>query len=408
MTEKVEKTPEYLQLLDDLSKDLGLGKDGDMVKRVADTMFERIEKMQPEQKRKFSTAMGLEQKQEDKPIKRLGEFCQAVWAKEHNISSIRGKSTETIIKALGESQGSTGGFLMYEQFKPELQKLVIEDQVVRPRARTIPMAMETVLIPRIVDTTHATTIHGGVKGTYGAEAGALGTGDPSIGQLRLLAKKFSDYILVSNELLMDSPISVEPLLGVLMREGLGFFEDVDFLTGAGGDRPLGVLSSPALISTTRTTTSHLKYADAVNIWSRLFPSSQKRAVWVYSPDAFPDIAQFAVVVGTGGSSVWINGAGNGNTAVDAPPMFLFGRPMVCSEKVPALASAGSLGLYDFSYYLIGDRMQMALTTSDQVAFASDQTAFRIIERLDGQPWIASALTPHNGGSTLSAFVTVAA
>ena len=174
------------------------------------------------------------------------------------------------------------------------------------------------------------------------------------------------------------------------------------------DRPVGVLASPALISTTRTTTSHLKWADAVNLWSRIFPSSQKRAVWVYSPAAFADIAQFATVVGTGGSSVWISGAGAGNTAVDSPPMVLMGRPMICSEKVPTLGTAGDLGLYDFSYYLIGDRMQLSLTTSDQVAFATDQTAFRIIERLDGQPWIASALTPYNGGDTLSAFVTVAA
>ena len=404
----MEKTKEYTDLLEELRKDLGPGKDGDIVARVQEAVFKKLESLPEDTKRKFSSAMGLTEKVEEKPIKRLGDFAQAVYAKEHNLTSIRGKSTENIVKALGESQGSTGGFLLYEEFKPELLKLIIEDQVVRPRAKIIPMAMETVLIPRIVDTTHASSIHGGIKGTWGAEAGALGSGDPAVGQVRLLAKKFSDYVTVSNELLMDSPISVEALLSTLLREGLGFFEDADFINGTGADRPVGVLASPALISTTRTTTSHLKWADAVNLWSRIFPSSQKRAVWVYSPAAFADIAQFATVVGTGGSSVWISGAGAGNTAVDSPPMVLMGRPMICSEKVPTLGTAGDLGLYDFSYYLIGDRMQLSLTTSDQVAFATDQTAFRIIERLDGQPWIASALTPYNGGDTLSAFVTVAA
>jgi hypothetical protein len=54
-------------------------------------------------------------------------------------------------------------------------------------------------------------------------------------------------------------------------------------------------------------------------------------------------------------------------------------------------------------------MQMALTSSEHVAFASDQTAFRIIERLDGQTWINSALIPNNASAnTLSAFVSLAA
>ena len=57
-------------------------------------------------------------------------------------------------KALGESQGATGGFLLYDEFKPELLKLIIEDQVVRPYARIVPMAMETILFPRIVDLSH--------------------------------------------------------------------------------------------------------------------------------------------------------------------------------------------------------------------------------------------------------------
>jgi hypothetical protein len=37
-------------------------------------------------------------------------------------------------------------------------------------------------------------------------------------------------------------------------------------------------------------------------------------------------------------------------------------------------------------------------------FGNDQTAFRLIQRVDGRPWIQSAITPANGGSTLSPFV----
>ncbi len=338
-------------------------------------------------------------------VRGLAGFAKAVYQREHSMGV-----PDAIAKAMGESAGATGGFFVPIEFRPELLKLVIESQVVRPRATTIPMATDTMWIPRIVDTSHVTTIHGGVLGTWQAEASTLAQGDPAAGQVQLIAKKFSDYVLVSNELIMDSAISIAPLLGVLLREGLGFFEDASAIHGTGSGQMLGFMNAPCLISATRTTTSHIVYSDVLNMFSRMLPSSLNNAVWVASPSAFPDIAKMSLAVGTGGSAVWIT---NYTTAVGAPPATIFGRPLIISEKLATLGTLGDIAFCDFSYYLIGDRMQMALTTSEHVAFATDQTAFRIIERLDGQPWIASALTPHNlgtapsAGFTLSPFVTLA-
>lgn len=338
-------------------------------------------------------------------IKALAGWAKSVYMREHSMGI-----SEAIQKAMGESSGSTGGFFVPIEFKPELLKLVIESQVVRPRATVFPMATDTMWIPRIVDTTHRTTIHGGVTGAWTAEGATIGQADPAAGQVQLIAKKFSDYVLVSNELIMDSAIAIPALLGVLLREGLAFFEDASAIHGLGAGEMLGFMSAPCLISSTRTTTGHIKYDDVTNMYSRMLPSSLNNAVWIASPSAFPDIAKMSLAVGTGGSAVWIT---NYTTAVGAPPATIFGRPLIISEKMAALSYLGDIAFCDFSYYIIGDRMQMALTTSGHVAFASDQTAFRIIERLDGQPWIASALTPHNLGSatgavTLSPFVTLAA
>ena len=332
----------------------------------------------------------------------LAGFGKAVYMREHNMGV-----PEPVAKALGEVQGSTGGFLVPYEFKPELLKLIIEDQVVRPRAQVVPMATDTLWYPRIVDTTHATTVHGGIKGTWTAEAGTLGTGDPAFGQMQLIAKKFTDYVSVSNELLADSPISIAPLLGNLLREGLGFFEDHDMIWAKGAGQVIGIMNSPCLISATRTTTSHIKYDDIRNMQVRLFPSSYKRAVWVCSPGALGDILNMSLAVGTGGNGVFIANI-PGQSAAQDFPMTIFGRPLVISEKMADLGTAGDLLLADFNYYIIGDRMSLTLTSSEHVAFATDQSAFRVIERLDGAPWIDSALTPNNGGSTLSAFVTLAA
>jgi len=112
-------------------------------------------------------------------------------------------------------------------------------------------------------------------------------------------------------------------------------------------------------------------------------------------------------VGTGGGPIWIGSYG-GPSGADTPPMTILGRPVIFTEKVPALGTTGDIGFYDLSYYLIGDRQQVEVAASDQFAFQNDQTAYRIIERVDGRPWLQSALTPHNGsGNTLSAFVQLA-
>jgi HK97 family phage major capsid protein len=144
------------------------------------------------------------------------------------------------------------------------------------------------------------------------------------------------------------------------------------------------------------------WENVVKMFARMLPSSLGRAVWVASIDTFPELATMAQSVGTGGSLVWMN---NG---VQGPPMTILGRPIIFTEKSPSLGNAGDLSFVDFGFYLIGDRQVMSAMSSPHYRFQNDETAFRIIERVDGQPWLPSAITPKNGGSTLSPFVNIAA
>jgi HK97 family phage major capsid protein len=97
------------------------------------------------------------------------------------------------------------------------------------------------------------------------------------------------------------------------------------------------------------------------------------------------------------SGQYINGTGK-------PIMTLLGLPIVVSEKARAVGTAGDINLVDFGFYLFGDRQAMSARQSEDFRFQNDVTAFRVIERVDGRPWLASAITPQNGGATLSPFV----
>ncbi len=71
--------------------------------------------------------------------------------------------------------------------------------------------------------------------------------------------------------------------------------------------------------------------------------------------------------------------------------------------MPTLGTTGD-GLYDLSFYAIGDRQDFRIDTSNSVRFTTDETVWRFVERVGGQPRVDSAFTPANGGATLSPFV----
>jgi HK97 family phage major capsid protein len=174
---------------------------------------------------------------------------------------------------------------------------------------------------------------------------------------------------------------------------------VAFLAGTGVGEPLGVLGAPGRIEITRAAGDLIDFPDVVAMFSRMLPDSLGRAVWVASIDTLPQLLTLHAepVAGQPVSPlIWMN---NGSVA-GAPPFSIFGRPLILTEKVPTIS------FVDFGYYLLGDRMTATMMASEHYRFQQDKTAIRVIERVDGRPWITTPLTPKNGSATLSPYVTV--
>jgi len=301
---------------------------------------------------------------------------------------------------------AAGGFLVPEILRAELLRVALETAVVRPRARVIPMDSARVPFPAIDSTSHASSVFGGLTGTWIEESGTIGESEAKFGRVVLQAAKLATSCDVPNELLQDSIVSFAALIEQLMPEAIAWYEDVAFITGNGVGQPLGVLNSAALVTVTKETgqtADTIVWENLVKMYSQMLPGSLGRAVWVANINTFPELATMSLSVGTGGSAIWLNNGVNG------PPATILGRPLILTEKVPTIGGAGSgkdISFIDFGYYLIGDRMQMRAESSPHFHFSTDQTTFRIIERVDGRGWLMSALTPANSSTTLSPFVTL--
>ena len=303
-------------------------------------------------------------------------------------------------KDMSGATGAGGGFLIPAEFRADLQAAIAERSIVRGRATVIPMARRQVDIP-VVDQTGTTAAvphwFGGMTFYWAEEAGAKTETDAAFRQISLVAHKLIGYTRASDELVDDSAISLAAFLaGPLgMAGGVAWMEDYAFLRGTGAGQPLGVINAGCTIVEGRAAANAVALDDIIDMLEHFLPGG--RGVWVASQSVLPSIYTLNGPAGNP-SYVWIPNAS------EKAPGTLFGYPLVFSEKPPALGTRGDIGIYDLSYYLVGDRQATTVESTKYDRWSYDQTSWRVVHRVDGQPWLSTWLTLQDGASTVSPFV----
>ncbi len=306
------------------------------------------------------------------------------------------------IKApLAEASGTTGGYLVPPQFIAELLQLAAEDAIVRPRAYKQPMSSRTAQIPFLDQTTAQTAgrsaFFGGVVANWVGEAGALTETEPTFRLMELVAHKLAGYTLSSTEEQEDSAIGLEQLLKTLFSKAIAWYEDYAFLRGDGVGKPLGILNSPAAISVSRAGgASTFTFADLGAMLKRAPSQSMDKLIWIMHQTVIPQL--FALLQANSTQVTFLT------NVRDKPQWQLLGYPIIFSEKLPALGTAGDVMLCDFSMYVIGDRRALEIASSEHFKFTNDQMTWRFTYRVDGQPWLNNPITLADGTNTISPFI----
>jgi HK97 family phage major capsid protein len=345
-------------------------------------------------------------------FRNAGDFLRTVWHRNTDTSDERQakmRKLAEIRNSFGSTVPADGGFLIPETLRAELLQVALENAIVRPRATVIPMESLRVPIPMIDSTTNATSVFGGIVCYWTEEAAQLVESQASFGRVVLDAKKLTGYAEIPNELIADA-VAFNSFFEQKFPVALAWYEDVAFLLGSGVGEPVGAINCPASVNVAAEAgqpTATIVWENIVKMYARMLPASLSTAVWIASIDTFPQLATMALSVGTGGSAVWLGGTSPVGGASASPPMTILGRPVIFTEKTSPLGTAGDISFVDWSYYLIGDRQAMQVDSSPHYKFGNDKTAFRIIERVDGRPWLQSAITPRNSANTLTPFVQLA-
>lgn len=307
--------------------------------------------------------------------------------------------------AMGEASGVTGGYTVPPDFYNQLLAIIEESTFIRQHAFVQPMASATLQFPYLdITTAQAAGISpffGGVQMNWTAEAQTRTETEPAFKMMELKANELSGYSVSSNILLQDAAFGLEAFLMQLFGRAVAWFEEFAFLQGNGVGKPQGMLTAGAAIAVTRTTAgAHVVYNDVATMWSKLLPSSVNEAIWTCSPSVIPQLLQLQ----DGANRAIFISIDQG--ATQRPIWRLLGAPVFITEKVPALGTKGDLMLLDCSKYVIGDRMQIEIAASEHVNFLTNQMTWRVVERVDGQPWMEKPITLQDTVTQVSPFVVL--
>ncbi len=301
---------------------------------------------------------------------------------------------QQLSNAYSEGDPSTGGFLVPEEVRSTLMQMALEKSIVRQNATVITMGSLTTKIPFVDATTNVGSVFGGMVFYWIGESQSITPTNAKFGNVKLEANKLVGGARVPNELWADAP-ALRAWLDQTAPTGMGFYEDVAFINGNGVDQPLGVRKATSKVVVPRATLDDLSATDLYKMYSRMLPSSLGSAVWLVNQSVLPKL--FALSTGTGGTPLGVVNIAN------TPVMTILGRPMIVTEKVSQFGQTDDIMFVDWSYYLIGDRQAISVDYSEHSRFMNDETEMRLIERVDGRPWVQSPITPLNG-DTLSPYV----
>lgn len=298
---------------------------------------------------------------------------------------------------LGE-QGIYGGFAIPTQQRTDILTAMAENSIVQPRAQVVPMASRLVdwlALDLSQGAAGVSAFFAGVRVYYTEEMNNITESQPKFRNIQLHAREMAGYAEIPNGLIRDSAISMEAFLRGPNSFGgaLGWQKDYDYIRGNGVGRPLGVLNCPAKLLVSRNTASTFKFVDAVTMASKMVMG--RSPVWLINQSVMPQLFQ---MVDGATNNIWLpNAAGGG-------PQSLLGWPIIWTEKLPALGTAGDVMLVDWSWYIVGDRQEVTMDIDRSYKFQANATAFRALIAHDGQPWLNNYITLADGSTTVSPVV----
>lgn len=337
----------------------------------------------------------------------LGEQLLAVVNAGRQGGTIDPRLFNAAASGLNETVGSDGGFLVQQDFVPELMAATDAAAILAPKCRIQPISANanSIKINGVDETSRATgSRQGGIRFYKADEADEATKSKPKFRKIELNLHKHIGLCYLTEELLADAA-ALEGYIKAMFPSEAAFLKDDLIYRGTGDGEALGILNAGCLVTQDKENgqkADTIVAENVINMSSRIFASSFLNANWYVNQMCLPQLYTMSIAVGTGGQLVYVPAGGLSG----APYGTLLGRPVIPIEQASALGDVGDIVLADMNGYILSEKGGIRTETSIHVRFLQDEQVMKFVMRLDGQPLRATALTPYKGTPTLSHFVAL--
>ena len=136
-----------------------------------------------------------------------------------------------VLRALVEGTDAEGGYLVPDELRAEVFRILPDTAVMRRLARILPMASDTLLLNSLTARPVA---------YWTAEYASKSTTSAEFGQTTLNANDLVCLLPVSDQLIADANINIVQFIIELFAEAIAGAEDSAFFTGSGTGQPRGI------------------------------------------------------------------------------------------------------------------------------------------------------------------------
>ena len=362
-----------------------------------------------------SRSVEVTEDEEDKRTKdgvwsSLGEQMEAVWRAAQPDAKVDKRLSTRAASGASEGVGTDGGFLVQTDFSNELLKKAVDAAQIAPKCRRVsisPNANGLKMNTFDDDNRSNGNRLGGVQAFWEGEADLMTASRPKFTQMEWKLKKLTGLIYATDELIQDLG-AYGQIAEMAFGEEFAYKIDDAILNGTGSGQPLGIFNSASLVEVAKESgqaADTIVGDNIIKMRARQWARSRPNSVFLINQDTEPQLHKLNIE-GDGANTdflIWMPAGG----VQGQPHDTLYGRPVIPVEQMKTLGDKGDILMADFSQYLLIDKGGVKSDVSIHVRFLYNESAFRFVLRIDGQPLWPSPLTPANGSNTQSPFVTLA-
>lgn len=278
-------------------------------------------------------------------------------------------ASKQVLRALVEGTDALGGYLVPEELRAEVFRLLPDMAVMRKVARVLPMGTDTLKLNSLTARPSA---------YWTAEYASKSTTSAELGQVTLQPNDLVCLLPVSEQLIADANIGIVQFIIELFTEAIAAGEDKAFFTGSGTGQPKGISQE----TLTEVDAGLNVSVDTVISLIHSVPQAVRKsssAAFVGNSDVVEILRKLKT---SNGDYIWRDGGAAVNGQTTPLPDRLYGYPFYEQNDL----NPREIYFGDWKFYIIGDRQAISVRTTSEGGEAWRRNAVEIkaVERVDGK------------------------